>query len=200
MLKIGLTGSIGTGKSTVGKIFSELGAYVIDADKIVHTLLRREDIKEKIRKEFGDVFDSKGEIDRKKLGSIVFKDPEKKRKLESIIHPEVRKEIGKRIKEIEKKYPEGVVIVEVPLLIETGSYRDYDIVILVYAPEELQIERLRKKGFTEEEALRRIRSQLPIDEKVKYADIVIYNTEDLEKLEQNVKSVYEKLKERAEKR
>ncbi|WP_457644619.1 dephospho-CoA kinase [Persephonella sp.] len=200
MLKIGLTGSIGTGKSTVGKIFSELGAYVIDADKIVHALLRREDIKEKIRKEFGDVFDSKGEIDRKKLGSIVFKDPEKKRKLESIIHPEVRKEIKRRIKEIEKKDPEGVVIVEVPLLIETGSYRDYDIVILVYAPEELQIERLRKKGFTEEEALRRIRSQLPIDEKVKYADIVIYNTEDLEKLEQNVKSVYEKLKERVEKR
>ncbi|ACO04469.1 MAG TPA: dephospho-CoA kinase [Persephonella sp.] len=199
MLKVGLTGSIGTGKSTVGKIFSELGAYVIDADKVVHTLLKREDIKEKIRKEFGDVFDSKGEIDRKKLGSIVFKDPEKKKKLESIIHPEVRKEIERSIKKIEDKDPESIVIVEVPLLIETGSYRDYDIVILVYAPEKLQLERLIKKGFSKDEALRRIRSQLPIDEKIKYADIVIYNTGDLKRLREEVESVYRKLKEKVKK-
>ncbi len=196
MLKIGLTGSIGTGKSTVGKIFSELGAYVIDADKIVHTLLRRKDIKEKIREEFGDVFDLKGEVDRKKLGKIVFKNHKKKRILEKIIHPEVRKEIEKKIKDIKDKDPNSVVIVEVPLLIETGSYKDYDIVILVYAPEELQIDRLVKKGYSKDEAVRRIRSQLPIEQKIKYADIVIHNTGDLDKLKKEVVEVYKKLKEK----
>lgn len=91
------------------------------------------------------------------------------------------------------------MIVEVPLLIETGSYRDYDIVILVYAPEKLQLERLIKKGFSKDEALRRIRSQLPIDEKIKYADIVIYNTGDLKRLREEVESVYRKLKEKVKK-
>ncbi|WP_457640777.1 dephospho-CoA kinase [Persephonella sp.] len=200
MIKVGLTGSIGTGKTTVGKIFSELGAYVIDADKIVHQILKRKDIKERIKKEFGNVFDENGEIDRKKLAGIVFKSNEKKKKLEKIIHPEVRKDIQKKIEEIYKKDPEKIVIVEVPLLIETGSYKDYDIVIVVYAPRDLQIKRLLKKGFSEEEALRRINAQMDVEKKVKYADIVIKNTEDIESLKKQVKIVYEKLKELSKKR
>ncbi len=195
MKKIGLTGSIGTGKSTVAKIFQELGAYVIDADKIVHELLKRDDVKEKIREAFGDVFDSKGEVDRKKLASIVFNNPEKKKVLESILHPLVFQEINRFFKEVEEKDPEAVAIAEVPLMIETGSYKNYDKIIVVYAPEELQLKRLLEKGMSKEEAIKRIKSQMPIDEKVKYADIVIENTSTLEDLRKKVEEVYKKLKE-----
>ena len=195
MKKIGLTGSIGTGKSTVAKIFQEFGAYVIDADKIVHELLKREDVKEKIREAFGDVFDSKGEVDRKKLASIVFNNPEKKKILENILHPLVFQEINRFFKEVEKKDPKAVAIAEVPLMIETGSYKNYDKIIVVYAPEELQLKRLLEKGMSKEEAIKRIKSQMPIDEKVKYADIVIENTSTLEDLRKKVEEVYKKLKE-----
>jgi len=194
MLKVGLTGSIGTGKSTVSKIFERLGAYVIDADKVVHRLLKRKDIKDKIRKEFGDVFTEEGEIDRKKLAKIVFTDTEKKKKLEGILHPEVFKEIQKFFEEVEKKDPDAVAVAEIPLLIETGNYKNYDTVIVVYAPEQIQIERLIKKGMSKDEAIKRIKSQLPIDEKVKYADFVIYNTGSVEQLEKEVENVYKKLK------
>ena len=195
MKKIGLTGSIGTGKSTVAKMFQELGAYVIDADKIVHELLKRKDVKEKIREAFGDVFDSKGEVDRKKLASIVFNNPEKKKILENILHPLVFQEINRFFKEVEKKDPKAVAIAEVPLMIETGSYKNYDKIIVVYAPEELQLKRLLEKGMSKEEAIKRIKSQMPIDEKVKYADIVIENTSTLGDLRKKVEEVYKKLKE-----
>ena len=197
MVKVGLTGSIGTGKSTVAEIFKQLGAYVIDADKIVHSLLKREDVKKKIKDIFGDVFDENGEVDKKKLASIVFSNPEKKRLLENILHPLVFQEIQNWLKEIEKKDPEGVAVAEVPLMIETGSYKNYDKVIVVYAPENLQLKRLLKKGMSEEEAIRRIKSQMPIDEKVKYADIVIYNTGSIEELKKSVEDIYIRLKEEA---
>ncbi|WP_456400191.1 dephospho-CoA kinase [Persephonella sp.] len=195
MLKVGLTGSIGTGKSTVCKLFKELGAYVINADEIVHKLLKREDIKNRIKEKFGDVFDKEGNIDRKKLASIIFKNPEKKKELEKIIHPEVRKEIERELEKIKDTDPEGIVIVEVPLLIETGSYRDYDIVVVVYAPEDLQIKRLINKGFSEVEARERINSQIPIEKKVQFADIVIKNTGNFDFLKEEVKKAFEKLKE-----
>ena len=194
MLKVGLTGSIGTGKSTVSKIFKDLGAYVLDADKIVHDLLKKKEVKEQIREKFGDVFDEKGEIDRKKLASVIFENEKKKKELESIIHPLVFKEIQLRLKEIEKKDPDSVVVVEVPLMIETGSYKNYDKVIVVYAPENLQLERLVKKGMTEEEALKRIKSQMPVEEKVKYADFVINNTGSFDELKKQVENIYKHLK------
>ena len=197
MLKVGLTGSIGTGKSTVASIFKELGAYVIDADEVVHKLLKRKDIKEKIRKEFGDVFTPEGEIDRKKLASIVFNNPEKKKKLEQILHPEVFKEIEKFFKQVEEKDPNAVAIADVPLMIETGSYKNYYPVIVVYAPPEVQLERLIKRGMDKEDALKRIKSQMPIEEKIKYADIVIDNTGSLQDLRKKVEEVYEKLKKMA---
>jgi dephospho-CoA kinase len=200
MVKVGLTGSIGTGKSTVAQIFKQLGAYVIDADKIVHSLLKRDDVKKKIKDIFGDVFDDNGEVDKKKLASIVFSNPEKKKLLENILHPLVFQEIQNWLKEIEKKDPEGVAVAEVPLMIETGSYKNYDKVIVVYAPENLQLKRLLKKGMSEEEAIKRIKSQMPIDEKVKYADIVIYNTGSIEELKKSVEDIYIRLKEEARRR
>jgi len=195
MLKIGLTGSIGTGKSTVRKLFEELGAYTIDADKVVHQLLTREDVKREIREKIGDVFNSKGEIDRKKLAGIVFNNYEKKKLLENIIHPKVREEIDRIIKSIENSDKEAIVIVEVPLLIETGSYKNYDLVIVVYAPFEKQLERLISKGFSKEDAIKRIQSQMNIEEKIKFADIVIDNSKDLENLKNEVYKAFKNIKE-----
>jgi len=193
MLKIGLTGSIGTGKTTVENIFKKLGVPVIDADQIVHQLLKRKDIKKKIINLLGDVLDKYGEIDRKKVAKIVFSDPQKRKKLEQILHPKVFKYIQNWLKEQEKINPNGIAIVSVPLMIETGSYKNYDKIIVVYAPKELQLKRLIKKGMTKEEALKRINAQMDIDEKIKYADYVINNTGSLKDLEKQVKELYQKL-------
>ncbi|NPA12675.1 MAG: dephospho-CoA kinase [Aquificae bacterium] len=195
MVKVGLTGSIATGKSTVAELFRQLGAYVIDADKIVHSLLEQEEIKNRIKEEFGDVFTTDGKVDRKKLANIVFRDKGKKKTLENILHPEVFKKIQQFFKDVEKKDPKGVAIAEVPLMIETGSYKHYDQIIVVYAPLETQIERLIKKGMSKEEALSRIKAQMPIEEKVKYGDFVINNTSTLQELKKQVEDIYQKLKE-----
>ena len=198
MLKVGLTGSIGTGKSTVEEIFKELGAYTIDADKVVHSLLENPEIIEKIRQAFGDEVIKNGKVNKKKLAEIVFSDYKKKKILESILHPQVFKEIQNFFKEIEKKDPCAVAIADVPLMIETGSYKNYDVVIVVYAPKELQLKRLTEKGMTEEEALSRINAQMDIEEKKKYADIIIENTGTIEELKEKVKNVYKRLKEMSE--
>lgn len=198
MLKVGLTGSIGTGKSTVEEIFRKLGAYTIDADKIVHNLLEKPEIIEKIRQAFGDGVIKDGKVDRKKLAQIVFSEYEKKKVLESILHPEVFKEIQRFFKEIEKKDPCAVVIADVPLMIETGSYKNYDVVVVVYAPKELQLKRLIQKGMSKEEAFSRINAQMDIEEKKKYADIIIENTGTIEELKEKVKNVYKRLKEMSE--
>ena len=190
MLKIGLTGSIGTGKSTVSRMFKELGAYIIDMDKLVHKVLKDEKIKTEIRNKFGNVFDKNGNVDRKKLAKIVFNDEKQRKFLEKIIHPEVRRLTKNIIKSIENQEKNAIVIVEVPLLIETGSYKDYDLVIVVYAPKNVQIERLLGKGYSLEEAIKRINSQMDIEEKIKFADIVINNTNDLTSLKEEVKKIY----------
>jgi len=199
MLKVGLTGSIGTGKSTVLKIFKDLGAYVIDADEIVHSLYKRKDIQEKVKSEFGDVFNEDNSLNRKKVAEIIFNNPEKKKILESIIHPEVRKEINNKIRDIENKDKNAIVIVEIPLLIETGQYKEYDTVVVVYSPKNLQLDRLLKKGLSKEEALKRINSQMDIEEKLKYADFVIDNSSSIEDLKKEVIKTFNNLKKRFEK-
>lgn len=192
---IGLTGGIGTGKSTAEEIFKRLGAYVIDADSIVHQLYKQEHIKEKLKQIFTeDIFDNNQDIDRKKVARIVFSDKTKRKALEEIIHPEVNKYIDEWLNQIEKNNPDAVAIVSVPLMIETGSYKKYQKIILVYAPKELQIERLIKKGYNYEEAVSRINAQMDIEEKLKYADYVIMNTSTLENLENQVKRVFDEIK------
>jgi dephospho-CoA kinase len=198
MIKVGLTGSIGTGKSTVAKIFEKLGAYVIDADKVVHQLFENEDVKEEIVSTFGkSILDNQGKIDKKKLAQIIFTDKEKKKKLENILHPKVRQKIQEFIEDVYKKDKNAVVVAEIPLLIETGMYKNYDKVLVVYAPKDLQLKRLLEKGFSEDEAKRRINSQMDIEEKLKYADIIIENTSSLKELEEKVKDIYENLKKEA---
>ncbi|MCX7738475.1 MAG: dephospho-CoA kinase [Hydrogenothermaceae bacterium] len=191
---IGLTGGIGTGKSTVESIFQELGAYVIDADKVVHLLYTEEDVKEKIRQLFGEEVFSEKEVDRKKISKVVFSDTEKRRALEQLMHPKVERRIKDWLEDLKEKDKDAIVIVSVPLMIETGSYKRYEKVVLVYAPREKQIERLLKKGYTLEEAINRIEAQMDIEEKLKFADYVIMNTSTIQNLRKEVEKVFNDIK------
>jgi len=189
MLKVGLTGNIGCGKSTVASIFKSLGAYVFDADKIVRGFYEEKgEVYKKVVEAFGrEILDQEGNIDRKKLADLVFGDREKLRILEEITH----EALYERLKEEFKKLPEdALVLVEASLLIEKGSYKDYDKLIVVYAPYEVCKERAIKAGFSEEDFERRWRLQLPPEEKVKYAHYVIDNSGSLEDTIRQVKEVY----------
>jgi len=184
-MKIVITGGIGTGKSSVAKIFKELGYKVIDADIIAHNVL--ENSKDDIRKLFGKELIKNGKIDRKKLGSIVFNDSIKKRELENLLHPKIRKKIIDETKKLEsqnKKY-----ILDIPLFYESKGY-SADKVVVVYAPKELQIKRvMQRDGLNYNEALKRVESQIDIEKKKELADIVIKNTKDIKSLEKEVRKI-----------
>ncbi len=192
MKKVALTGNIGCGKSTVGYILRQLGAFVVDADKIIHTFYRKgHRVYDTLLKLFGKEIESaEGVINRKKLADIVFSDKEKLRKLEEITHSELYKEL----ENIFKKCKKEVVFVEASLLIEKGTYRNYDITVVVYAPYKICKERMLKKGFSEKDFDRRWKNQMPIEQKIKFADYVIDNSNGLEKTKQLVKDVYESIK------
>ena len=193
MKKVGLTGNIGCGKSTVAEMFRKLGAYVVDADKLIHSFYSKgHPVYKKVLDTFGEgILDKKGNIDRKKLAEIVFSDREKLQKLEQITH----KALYEELERIEKSLPEDAVfIVEASLLVEKGSYKKFDKLIVVYAPYEVCKERAIKRGLSPEDFERRWKLQMPIEEKVKFADYVIYNTGSLEETYEQVKKVYEELK------
>ena len=196
LLKVGLTGGIGTGKSTVKSILQKKGIPVIDADEVVRKLWQKEDVKSKAVKILEDetIILPTGDIDKKKVASIIFNNPFKKKELENLFHPLVFQYIQDWFSQKDK---EGYkfAFAEVPLMIETGSYKQYDKVVLVYAPENLQIKRLLKKGYSYKEALERIKSQMDIEEKKQFADFVLENTGSKEKLEKGVERLLSWLKE-----
>ena len=197
MLVIGLTGGIASGKDTVAGILRELGARVIDADVISRELVEPgKPAWHAIVGAFGrDILDEKEEIDRRKLADIVFRDSEKRALLNAIMHPKVIEEEWRRIGRIEWDEPDALVVVNAALLIETGNYRDVDVVVVVAAEEEKMIRRMMERdGLTREEAVLRLKAQLPIGEKVKFADYVIDNNGSLEELREKVIKLYEKLR------
>lgn len=192
-LVIGLTGSIATGKSTVSLMFDDFGIPVIDADKVARQVV------EPGEKAYNDIVHTFGEhivkedntLDRQKLGSIVFADEEKRKKLNSIIHPEIRKKI---LHDRDQLVKQGVrsVVLDIPLLYESKLTHYVDKVIVVSVDAKVQLERLMaRNNFTEEEARQRISSQMPVKEKAKLADAVIDNngtkTETYEQLEKLLK-------------
>ena len=195
---IGLTGSIATGKSTVSRILAELGADIIDADKIAYdAVLKGKPAWQKIIDYFGEgILLGNGEIDRKALGDIIFNNPYKKNVLNSIVHPEVFSEMGRHIIEAAKK-PEAVIILDVPLLIESGMHKGMSDVILVYTPENVQLERLMARdNIARADAMAKIRSQMPVEEKKRHATIIIDNSFSIrETYEQTIK-VFNQLKNR----
>ncbi len=193
MLKVGLTGNLGCGKSTVAKMFKELSLYVFDADEIIRGFYEEKgEVYRKLVEAFGDsILDSEGNIDRKKLSSVVFMDREKLRLLENITHRALYEKLEKDF----KRLPEDtVVIVEATLLIEKGTYKDYDKLIVVYAPYEICKRRAILTGISEEDFERRWAHQMPIEEKLKYADFIIDNSGSIEETKEQVKRVYQELK------
>ena len=190
---IAVTGGIASGKSLVLNTFMNLGAFVIDCD-----LLSREAVIpctkawRKILAVFGkDILRNNLEIDRKKLGSIVFNDSSKRKILEQIIHPEVRRKCTERIEAIKKMAPNAIVVIDVPLLIETGVQKEFDTVIVVYANADTQIRRLMERdGITKEEARKMVEMQIPLAEKRRFADHIINNDGTREETEMQVRTLF----------
>jgi len=187
---IALTGSIATGKSTVASLLALNGMRVIDADTISHEIL--DSSSSWVRENFGDEYLQGSKVDRKKLGSLIFANEEKKKVLEDFLHPKIRAEIEKRsIKQDGFKFP---YLIDIPLFFENNAYNIKDSVV-VYTPKEVQLERFMKRnGYTKEDSLSRIASQLPIDEKKERATWVIDNSKDLKHLQQEVEDFVEIIK------
>ena len=198
MLIVALTGGIATGKSIVARMFAELGAHIIDYDKLSRAVVEpHEPAWEDIVQWFGaDITLPDGSLDRAKLGSIVFADSRQRKKLESFIHPRIYEKQQAMLRKIEQIDPSAIVIVDVPLLFEVKLDARFSRIILVYAPPDLQLERMKKRdGFTTAEARSRIEAQLPIDEKVERSHFVIHNEGAPEDTEKQVQSVFLKLRE-----
>ena len=181
MIVVGLTGGIATGKTTVAKMFKRCGAIVIDADQLAREVVRpgRPAWRE-IVKTFGDeVLKRDKSVDRHALGAIVFRDRRKLKRLERIIHPRVAREQQRLVRRIARRSPHAVIVYEVPLLFESGAHKRVDKIIVVIADRQTQIARLaRRNGLTRSEALRRIKHQMPLDQKVRRADVVLDGTKD----------------------
>jgi dephospho-CoA kinase len=198
MLRVGLTGGIATGKSTVGLMFVELGCHFIDADRIVRQLFEPgQAVRKAVVQAFGDsVIASDGTIDRKVLGDIVFKDPEARAKLNSLVHPATIQYQQDWLLECEFADPQGIGIVEAALMIEVGTYKYYDKLIVAMCSPELQKQRLRSRsGLSDDQIDARIQAQMPIEEKVKYADYVIDTSGDFTATRSQVREVNSKLRE-----
>ena len=191
---IGLTGSIGTGKSEVSDILRDLGAPVIDADRLTHCLQKRgQPLWRAIWARYGwSVLGADGQLLRRKLGHQIFHDPDERQKLNALVHPLVRRAITQQVAEMSQK-GYSVVILDIPLLIESDWRQKVDQIWLVYAPLEVQLERImRRDHLGREEALRRIQAQIPVDEKIRYAHYVIDNQGSLEGLREQVTCLWQK--------
>lgn len=176
MLKVGLTGSIAVGKSFVCECLRELGCHVLDADRTSRDVVAKgTDGLAEIVSKFGDeVLQPDGELDRKKMGSIVFADEEKRQLLNSIVHPRVFEAQNKWIEEVEKRDPNGIAIIDAALMIESGGYKRFDKLIVVWCEPEIQLQRLMARdGFDENTAKMRIAAQMPQNDKKRFADHLI---------------------------
>ncbi len=186
---IGLTGNFGSGKSSVLGIFKRSGAITVSSDKIVHRLLDDPEIKEAMVSALGNVLDDEGVIDKRKVSTIIFNDQNKKKSLESILHPRVMDEI----RTLGNKHKNDIVIAEIPLLFEGGYDKDMDKTITVFTKKELAYKRLKKACFTESDIISRLSNQMPDSAKKKLSDFVIDNSQDLKKTEEAVKKIFKEL-------
>lgn len=176
MLIVGLTGGIGAGKSTVANMFAQLGALVVDADQLAREAIEPGSTGfDEVVKTFGEKVLTDGEIDRKKLGKIVFKDANERKKLEAIVHPRVQEALARKIKSLS---PGDVLVYEIPLLVETGAKDKFDYIITVEADIENRLDRLFERGMDEDEAERRIAAQASREQREAVADSVIINDGD----------------------
>ncbi|MFM1796724.1 MAG: hypothetical protein RL733_505 [Actinomycetota bacterium] len=190
MLRVGLTGGIGSGKSSVGEALQELGAIVIDSDELARNVIERGTPGyEQVVAEFGDEILTSGEIDRAKLAAQVFNDETKRKNLESIIHPLVRK----AAEELSKNLPiDAIVVNEIPLLFETNGASRFDFIISVSVQEEIRVARLKQRGMKEYEIAQRVAAQATDAQRASISDVVIENNGSLDDLTAQVNEIWTK--------
>ena len=194
---VGLTGNIGAGKTLAASYFNELGAYIIDADQISRRLVSPyQPAWKEIVEEFGSNYLNYDKtLNRSKLGFDVFRDDTKKNALENILHPRVIAEEKKIYLDHQKNNPKAIVLIDSPLLIESKNFKNVDKVIIVQSTPELQVQRVMKRdGESSSSVEDRLNSQMSLEEKLKYADYILYNTSGLDHLKCQVKSLYTEIR------
>lgn len=199
MIVVGVTGTVGAGKSTVGRWFEEWGAWRVDADELAREAVAPgSPALQEIRDEWGDgVLDEEGGLDRAAMREVVFGDPEARERLESIVHPEVRRLRHERLREAREAGAE-VVVAEVPLLLETGMEDEFDVVLVVDAPRDARRERVcSERGISAETFGAIEAAQWPADRKRRAADLVVENDGTLEELEEAARQAWKAVRERA---
>lgn len=190
---VGLTGGIGSGKSTVSRILQKKGYPLIDLDKISHEVIEYPEVIEKLVKAFGeDILDENGKISRRKLGAVVFGNKEKLRKINSIMHPVILAEMRRQVRLLEKI--NKIVFVEIQLLFEVKWEKEFDVILLVYVDRETQIKRVMERDSrTFEEVEKIINSQINLEDKKKKSDYVIDNTKKIEEVELEIEKILKEL-------
>jgi dephospho-CoA kinase len=197
MLKVGLTGGIASGKTTVGRMFGELGCRVIDSDLITRKLFEPGDpVNLAVAAAFGpSVVASNGSIDRRVLGELAFNKPELRQQLNDLVHPAIKQRQADWLTRLQAEDSHAIGIVEAALMIEVGTYKEYDKVIVVKCSLDVQRKRLRERsGLSPQQIESRIASQMPMEEKIKVADFVIDNSGDPGTTRQQVQEVYRQLR------
>ena len=195
-LLVGLTGGIATGKSTVSEMFAELGSVVIDADALAREVVEPgQPAHAAVVAEFGPgVLQADGGLDRKKLGAIVFADPDRRKRLEALTHPAIRARLAERLGRLADEGFRGLVIFDAPVMIESGNYKNMDRLVVVATDEATQEARLRARDAVDPgEARQKIASQMPVSDKAKLADYVIDNAGDLAATRAQVTRVHQAL-------
>lgn len=196
MVVIGVTGSVGTGKSTVAKMFAQLGAVVLDADALAHEAMEPKRLAwRKIVKLFGPaILNDDQSINRRALAARVFRDEGRRKQLEAILHPQVLRAIKQRMARLRRSRRTRAVVLDVPLLVEVGAHTWVDALVVVTAPPEVQRERLaRTYGWTPEEIDARIAAQWDLAAKVALADFVVDNSQRVDATRRQVKDIWNRL-------
>jgi dephospho-CoA kinase len=198
MLRVGLTGSIAVGKSYVSSVFAELGCHVLDADQTAREVVEpaSEGLKAVVEHFGSDVLTRDGRLDRQRLGELIFSDTDQRERLNSILHPFIIARQDEVMREWEQSDPDGIGIVDAALMIESGGYKRFDKLIVVHCRPEVQLERLMlRTGLSLAEAKLRIKSQMPQEEKQRYADYLIDTSDGFESTRQRTVDVHQKLRE-----
>ena len=191
MLVVALTGGIGSGKSTVGQIFAQLGATVVDSDQLARDVIERGSIGfNEVVAKFGDEILKNGDIDRQILASLIFKDPAKRSELEQITHPLIRKAFEKVVS---SALPDSIVINQIPLLVESNHDYRFDHIITVSASESIRSERLIKRGLTNEQIKQRMQAQATDQMREDIADSVVVNEKSEQEITDQVEKIWEQL-------
>ena len=195
MVVIGVTGGVGTGKSTVAKMFQELGAMVLDADAMAHQLMEPKRLAwRRVVELFGeDVLNEDQTINRRRLAQVVFRDSERRRQLEEIIHPPVLRQIKQRLHRLRRLRRILAVVLDVPLLVEVGAQGMVDTLVVVTAPRDVQSQRLRNRYGDTEEVEARIAAQMDLSAKAALADYVVDNADGMVATRTQVKRIWEQL-------